>query len=77
MLQHKIPLKLTELDLTDLTMPRDFADCLLLCCHRNAPKCSNRKFWEELRLVDGRHATSPAEMFEVCLEVGEAELQLS
>jgi hypothetical protein len=27
--------------------------------------------------VDGRHATSPAEMFEVCLEVSEAELELS
>jgi nitric oxide synthase oxygenase domain/subunit len=59
-----------------LCFGRSAAVWLLLWCCRNAPKCSNRKFWEELRLVDGRHATSPAEMFEVCLEVGEAEAEL-
>lgn len=42
---------------------------LYLCLRRNAPKCSNRKFWEELRLIDGRSATTPAEMFDVCLEL--------
>jgi len=37
---------------------------------RNAPKCSNRKFWDELKLSSRRAgACTPAEMFEVCLDV--------
>ncbi|KAL4440247.1 hypothetical protein ABPG75_003248 [Micractinium tetrahymenae] len=39
------------------------------CAWRNAPKCSNRKFWEELQLVDGRAARTPQDMFDACLEV--------
>ncbi|KAI3435713.1 hypothetical protein D9Q98_001771 [Chlorella vulgaris] len=39
------------------------------CAWRNAPKCANRKFWEELKLVDARDASSPSEMFASCLEV--------
>ncbi|KXZ51519.1 hypothetical protein GPECTOR_12g482 [Gonium pectorale] len=57
---------------------------------RNAPKCSNRKFWEdgvhghqnrttrtlddevpaqELNLLDYRHAETPEDMFQACLEM--------
>jgi nitric oxide synthase oxygenase domain/subunit len=43
------------------------ATAVRLC--RNAPKCANRKFWEELKLVDARDASSPSEMFASCLEV--------
>ena len=32
---------------------------------RNAAKCANRKFWDEIVLLDHRHAETPAEMFEV------------
>ncbi len=42
-------------------------DALVSC--RNAPKCCNRKFWEELKLLDGRKAKTPAEMYSACLEV--------
>jgi nitric oxide synthase oxygenase domain/subunit len=36
---------------------------------RNAPKCSNRKFWGELNLLDARDATSPSGMHTACLEI--------
>jgi nitric-oxide synthase, bacterial len=32
---------------------------------RNASKCSNRKFWADLQLLDHRAAATPAEMFAV------------
>lgn len=34
---------------------------------RNAPKCSNRKFWDELHVVDRRDARTNQDMFEACL----------
>ena len=34
---------------------------------RNAAKCANRKFWDEIMLLDYRHAQTPADMFEVRL----------
>ncbi|KAG2495440.1 hypothetical protein HYH03_006386 [Edaphochlamys debaryana] len=39
---------------------------------RHAPKCSNRKFWEELNLLDHRHVDTPEGMFLACLEMLEA-----
>ncbi|KAG2450637.1 hypothetical protein HYH02_004477 [Chlamydomonas schloesseri] len=36
---------------------------------RNAPKCSNRKFWEELTLLDYRHADTPEAMYLACLDL--------
>lgn len=35
---------------------------------RNAPKCSNRKVWNELQLLDRRDVTTNEGMFEACLE---------
>lgn len=35
----------------------------------NAPKCSNRKFWDSIRLLDARSAQTPQEMFTACLEL--------
>ena len=35
---------------------------------RNAPKCSNRKFWNEIKLLDKRNVKTNTEMFEACLE---------
>jgi nitric-oxide synthase len=35
---------------------------------RNAPKCVNRKFWNEIRLLDKRHVKTNEEMFEAILE---------
>lgn len=48
-----------------------------LCCdlrpsllpRRNTPKCSNRKHFHELRLIDARGAATPSDMFDVCLEL--------
>jgi hypothetical protein len=40
-----------------------------LCPFRNAPKCSNRKFWDELKLIDARTASTPAEMLDACLRL--------
>ncbi|KAG2495439.1 hypothetical protein HYH03_006385 [Edaphochlamys debaryana] len=36
---------------------------------RHAPKCANRKFWEELNLLDHRHVDTPEGMFLACLEL--------
>ena len=36
---------------------------------RNAPKCCNRKFWDELQLIDRRHCNSSAEMYQACLDL--------
>jgi hypothetical protein len=36
---------------------------------RNAPKCSNRKFWSELKLIDARTASTPSDMFGACLQL--------
>ena len=33
---------------------------------RNAAKCANRRFWDEIMLLDHRDADTPAGMFEVC-----------
>jgi nitric oxide synthase oxygenase domain/subunit len=35
---------------------------------RNAPKCANRKYWQQLKLLDQRKATSNKEMFDCCIE---------
>ncbi len=35
---------------------------------RNAPKCSNRKYWQQLKLLDQRMATSNKEMFNSCIQ---------
>jgi len=35
---------------------------------RNAPKCSNRKFWKELILIDQRHVTSNKGIWDACLD---------
>lgn len=35
---------------------------------RNAPKCSNRKYWQQLKLLDQRTATSNKEMFNSCIQ---------
>ena len=32
---------------------------------RNAAKCANRKFWDEIMLIDHRHAETPEDMFVV------------
>eukprot|EP00899_Mesostigma_viride_P019797 jgi/Mesvir1/27819/Mv07497-RA.2 len=40
---------------------------------RNAPKCANRKFWDQLRLIDSRHVKTNADMFRsLCLQMVEA-----
>eukprot|EP00898_Chlorokybus_atmophyticus_P001881 jgi/Chlat1/2694/Chrsp180S02868 len=39
---------------------------------RNAPKCSNRKFWGELTLLDKRDVTSAEGMLDACLEMLES-----
>ncbi|PNH01556.1 Nitric oxide synthase, inducible [Tetrabaena socialis] len=36
---------------------------------RNAPKCSNRKFWEELTLLDYRHVDTAEGMYLACLDL--------
>eukprot|EP00243_Klebsormidium_subtile_P011023 TRINITY_DN607_c0_g1_i1.p1 TRINITY_DN607_c0_g1~~TRINITY_DN607_c0_g1_i1.p1 ORF type:complete len:347 (-),score=64.91 TRINITY_DN607_c0_g1_i1:1723-2763(-) len=36
---------------------------------RNAPKCSNRKYWSTLRLLDKRHVSTAEGMNEACLEM--------
>jgi hypothetical protein len=35
---------------------------------RNAPKCSNRKYWQQLKLLDQRTVTSNKEMFDSCID---------
>ena len=65
--QYTVSLR-RSLSLSPLNPP-SYTSCCFCTPHRNAPKCSNRKFWEELKLFDGRKATTPAEMFEVCLDV--------
>ena len=35
---------------------------------RNAPKCSNWKYWQQLKLLDQRTATSNKEMFNSCIQ---------
>lgn len=35
---------------------------------RNAPKCSNRKYWQQLKLLDQRMATSNQEIFDSCIK---------
>jgi len=35
---------------------------------RNTPKCANRKFWNTLEVLDKRHATTSAEMYQACVE---------
>jgi hypothetical protein len=35
---------------------------------RNAPKCSNRKYWQQLKLLDRRTAASNREMFNSCMQ---------
>lgn len=42
---------------------RQLGGCLL----RNAPKCSNRKFWKELEVIDGRSCATPEEIYQMCL----------
>lgn len=36
---------------------------------RNAPKCSNRKYWDTLNVIDARDANTPEEMFGACLSL--------
>jgi len=35
---------------------------------RNAPKCSNRKYWQQLKLLDRRGVTTNKEMYDCCLK---------
>eukprot|EP00581_Thalassiosira_minuscula_P018097 CAMPEP_0183714154 /NCGR_PEP_ID=MMETSP0737-20130205/8790_1 /TAXON_ID=385413 /ORGANISM="Thalassiosira miniscula, Strain CCMP1093" /LENGTH=1265 /DNA_ID=CAMNT_0025943059 /DNA_START=110 /DNA_END=3907 /DNA_ORIENTATION=+ len=35
---------------------------------RNAPKCSNRKYWQNLKLIDCRDAQTNKEMYACCLQ---------
>ncbi len=35
---------------------------------RNAPKCSNRKYWEQLKLIDCREVKSNEGMFKCCVQ---------
>ena len=35
---------------------------------RNAPKCSNRKYWQNLKLIDCRTAETNKDMFGCCLQ---------
>ena len=34
---------------------------------RNAPKCSNRKYWQQLKLLDARNVSTNQGMFKACL----------
>lgn len=34
---------------------------------RNAPKCSNRKYWEQLKLLDARNVTTNKGMYDACM----------
>ena len=34
---------------------------------RNSPKCSNRKYWQQLKLLDCRDVTSNQGMFDSCM----------
>ena len=36
---------------------------------RNAPKCSNRKYWNTLHVIDAREANNAEEMFGACLSL--------
>ena len=36
---------------------------------RNAPKCANRKFWDQLQLIDQRHVQTNDDMFAACKSV--------
>ena len=35
---------------------------------RNAPKCSNRKYWQQLKLLDQRKVATNKEMFDCCIK---------
>ena len=35
---------------------------------RNAPKCSNRKYWAQLKLLDKRKVTTNKGMYDACIE---------
>lgn len=35
---------------------------------RNAPKCSNRKYWQQLKLLDARGVTTNKGMFDSCIQ---------
>eukprot|EP00884_Botryococcus_braunii_P012045 jgi/Botrbrau1/20841/Bobra.0156s0066.1 len=42
---------------------------------RNAPKCSNRKFWNELEVIDGRDCQTPEDIYRLCLYLIERAMQ--
>ena len=35
---------------------------------RNAPKCSNRKYWQQLKLLDARNVSTNQGMFKACMK---------
>ena len=35
---------------------------------RNAPKCSNRKYWQQLKLLDARNVSTNKGMFKACMK---------
>ena len=35
---------------------------------RNAPKCANRKYWQQLKLLDARDVGTNQEMYDSCIQ---------
>jgi nitric oxide synthase oxygenase domain/subunit/sulfite reductase alpha subunit-like flavoprotein len=42
---------------------------------RNAPKCANRRHWEELQVMDARGARTAADMYDACLSLLERAIE--